>query len=217
MINQPIDLKSVERKAWRTNYQDGFTELGWGFMLLALALAPWLDTKGLHLPWNMLLPMLPAFAIPPLGKKLVATPRIGRVTFGPLRRLNRRRTARITAVAVVLTVLWVLMSVTKSWPAGLGSNLPGLQLMSIIGLIVIISISGLAYLLDFPNLFILGLVVGCAVPLAELLRPVVGSPYSTLLVFGLGACFFFGLGAGMLIRFLRGNPQPTTKQLEGVG
>ena len=88
-MSQPLDLKALERKAFRSTFQDGLWDLYFGCLLLVNTfMFTFLENE--QMPW--LIPTL-AFVLLAgsaalfwLGKKYITAPRLGHVKFGPERR-----------------------------------------------------------------------------------------------------------------------------------
>ena len=94
-MSEQIDLKGLEKRAWRSAFQDGIWDIYLGLLFLGLAIAPFGDAFGLPadlggmiiiLCWNS---MTVLFLI--LGKKFITIPRIGFVKFGAKRKKMKKR------------------------------------------------------------------------------------------------------------------------------
>ena len=76
-MNQKLDLRKMEKKAWNTYYaQDGLYDILFGIMMVVGAIRTITD-----IPW-VTLGILAGILVIPLGKRYITTPRIGRVKFG---------------------------------------------------------------------------------------------------------------------------------------
>ena len=91
-MSQNLDLKALERKAFRSVHQDGLWDIYLGGMLLALSLFFSIPENGegeLNYTLLALLGVAIVFAVFQLGKKYVTVPRMGQVRFGPERQKRK--------------------------------------------------------------------------------------------------------------------------------
>ena len=87
-MNTPLNLKELERKAFRSFYQDGFWDLFFGLMMLAMytfTLFDNMENKSLRIPALLFLEGGAVFVLI-YGKKQITAPRLGSVTFGKKRK-----------------------------------------------------------------------------------------------------------------------------------
>ena len=215
---QEIDLKELERKAWRSTFHDGITDIGLGMMILAFATGTWLENIGIPFPWNILILAVPALLVSTVGKLIITRPRIGLVKFGPRRKSTQRRLLAIFIVTFLVTVILVILTHIGVFPGQSGDRMSGVALMSIIGLVTITFMGVVAYMLDFPRLFLIGVLIGGSVPVHELLHVVVGAPraLANLIAYGTAGGVIMLTGLVLLMRFLRAYPLLAT-EVSNVG
>ena len=110
-MNQ-LNLKEMERKAFRSTFQDGLWDIYLGLIVIGMAIFIFRPQAG-YSGWNLLL-MVAVFGLAYglfwLGKKFVTTPRLGQVTFGPLRKQKKTTLAIILGVVVVVQAGVVALS-----------------------------------------------------------------------------------------------------------
>lgn len=135
---QDVNLKEIERKAWRSNFQDGLTDIGLGMMILAFAAAPYLESIGIMFPWNILIVAVPAFLVITVGKLVIARPRIGLVKFGHKRQSTQKKLLVLFSFTTVALVTLVIMTDVGVFPGEPGNSMPGVTLMGIIGLVLLV-------------------------------------------------------------------------------
>ena len=83
------DSKDLERRAWRSVFQDGLWDIALGIMFLGVGLS---TTLGLGRGWTYLeyaAAMALSIALIRIGKQRITLPRLGWVRFGP--KAERRR------------------------------------------------------------------------------------------------------------------------------
>ena len=89
-MTENINLKEIERKAWKSCYQDGIWDIFLGLILLNFGIAPLMEeiTGTTYLISYIILLVL-GYIIFYGGKKYITVPRIGNVKFSPKRKLKR--------------------------------------------------------------------------------------------------------------------------------
>jgi hypothetical protein len=155
-VNEHIDLKGLEKKAWRSAFQDGIWDIYFGWLFLGLAIAPFGDTFGLPaelgsmiivLCWNS---MAVLFLI--LGKKFITIPRMGFVKFGAKRKKMKKRLLAFLIFNVILAFLLLFINISGFFNM---LNIGGLTEPLVVGLLLItVPLSILAYFLEFHRLYI---------------------------------------------------------------
>ena len=198
---ESLNLKELERKAWQSFQQDGLMEVFLGALLVLAFLAGIAGEQRFFVYIVMLLlgPML--F----LAKRYVTVPRIGQVQFGPKRKANQRLLAVVAVVAVGLTLALMLVAMRgSSW---LRDN--HVLISFGLGGMVALVFTAMAYLKDFPRLYVVGLLIGAAFTVTELLD----NP-APLLVVG---SILFVVGLAILARFVRQYPVPSAGVSHGSG
>lgn len=211
-MSTPLDLRKLEKKAFRTIYEDGLLDIDIAGTVASMSLLAFLpeEDPGRWLRYGIWLAgMLASVLIYQLGKKFITEPRMGQVVFGPLRKRRKATLAAILGVIVGLQVLVVLGSIVF-WnnPAlaarlGLAGAGPlGEKLMvSVIGaLFVGPSMALVAYFSDFWRGYYIAVLLSLAVFLLIWFR----SPAMMLVA----AALIFIPGVVLFIRFLRKYPLP---------
>ena len=100
-MNGSMDLKMLERNAWRSYHQDGLWDIYLGLLLWDLALLlnssiEWIESDLVrYLAYLVLIGG--AFLIFWAGKRFITAPRLGRVKFGPARKRRQLHLALILA------------------------------------------------------------------------------------------------------------------------
>ncbi|MBU6996304.1 MAG: hypothetical protein HXS41_00140 [Theionarchaea archaeon] len=186
---QKIDLNNLERKAWQSRFEDGLWDIMFGVMVMGLGLRLLTDSV-----WSYVL-VLGAAVIWPVGRRYITTSRIGRATFGKFR-VRRQTMAVLGTVAAAVIVGFFLIVVRPA--LDLSQAETGLAL----GVLVALILSFCGYLIDFPRLYMYGILLGMSMGLTEALGDSVGS--AALL--GLG-CVSLLMGLVLLVRFVQKYPE----------
>ena len=202
-MKQPLDLKSLERKAFRSFYQDGIWDIFFGLMMLAMwvpTLFDNMDNKGIRTISLILIEMMAVFFLI-FGKKAITTPRLGNVNFGEKR---KRRLVYIIGVNLFsLGALLALALARNAYPEQF--NASGGDIISSVGLGIWITFitSVMAYFLDFNRLYLYALIYGSTFALVLLL--------DIPLLFLIAALLILLPGLFIFVRFLNEN-QPVTEE-----
>ena len=168
-----INLKALEKKAWKSTFQDGLYDIVFGVLLVSFGIAPIVrQIIGL---WYIPIMVLPAPFIFIFGKKFVTVPRIGIVKFGPKRRATHKMTVKIMVIVFIVTLILFLMTITKTFPGTLRTILKGYAVPLGIGISAFIGISFYARLKDFQRMYIYAILIGLCIPVAEVLYKTVGT------------------------------------------
>jgi len=168
-MKSTINLKEIEKRAFRSTYQDGLWDIYYGLIVISMALFIYRPEKGYGW-WNMVL-MFVSFLVFYFGKKFITVPRLGRVKFGELRRKRTRSLGIVLSVFIALQVLMVIATATgwfyKQFGSWMALHLKGsgeLLLVSTIGsLMVCIGMSVIAHFSDFPRGYYIAVMMSLAV------------------------------------------------------
>lgn len=215
-MSQRIDLKEIERKAWRSFYQDGLWDIFLGLLLLAMAISALLSDIGASEPVQYgIMIALEALAILVLfvGKRLITVPRMGRVKFGPKR---RRRLSKVSVILAISVLAGVVLFVAAQAVRGNLLEWMTLEFIFPAGWVVncLVVFGLMAYFLDFSRLYVIGVMYAIAVPL-DILQREFTSIDLTFAAFGVPAAVILLMGAVVFARFLRDYPLPTEGALDG--
>lgn len=206
-MSEKINLKELERKAWRSFFDDGLWDIYLGLLLGLMGVSGLLDRSGLSEDLGMgiyigllVLVMLAFWA----AKRFVTVPRIGRVKFGRERKIRRIKTALVLFASVVVGL--VVMVLTSAAGRSDAPGLPWRALMPAIWAVNMLVVFGaMGYFLDYERLYLIGLLYAITIPLNEILMNVTGIRFTPYLFFGFGL-LIVAMGVFYLSRFLRSYP-----------
>ncbi len=180
-MNNQINLKELERKAFRSTHQDGLWDILFGLIVIGIGIYMYRPEEG-YGPFNMIW-MTVTFVVANLifwaGKWFITVPRMGQVTFGPIRKQKARTLAIILGVfvlvqggIVLLTALgWenpeLAAKINSFLPAGSTERL----MVAVVGsLFVGPSFILIAYFNDFPRGYYIAILMALSVFLMILLN-----------------------------------------------
>jgi hypothetical protein len=208
-MSTELNLKEIERKAFRSTYQDGLWDLYMGLIVMGMSIFIYHPASG-YSPWNIILMLLVFVAAQGLffaGKKYITVPRMGQVRFGAIRKRKARTLAIILGVFVLLQVGMVgitalgwahpeTLEPVNRFLQGGGSTLPVVAAIGslMVGTSMIVS----AYFSDFPR----GYYIAIMMALAVFLMIYLNKPVYSILIGGL----ILLPGLVLFIRFLKAYP-----------
>ena len=204
-----VSLKEAERRAFRTKYDDGLWDILLGCFFLMFAIAPLLSaslgdfwSSVVFLPfWGL------AYLLIWLVRRYVVSPRVGMVKFGPAR---RKKLMWFTTLMLVVNAIMLILGIVAAFSFGKVSG----YLMALgLGLFLLFGCNLAAYLLDFPRLYVYGLMLGLSIPVGEwLFTHGYASHHGYPLTFGADSTIMILVGLLVFLRLLRKFPMP----VEGI-
>lgn len=210
-MSTKLDLKQIERKAYRSFFQDGLIDIQYGLIVISMTIFLTRPSGG-YGPGNILL-MLVCFGLSNLlfwvGKRFVTLPRMGQVKFGETRKKSKRTMIFFLGIVVLIQVVVLLFTVfgwlNKDAANHVNHLLKSAGIMDMVvacigALFVGTGMTVTAYFLDFPRGFYIAILMMLAVFLVlytnQFIYPVM-----------IGGLILIP-GVVLFIRFLRKYPLP---------
>jgi len=203
-----VDLKQIERKAWRSLLQDGFLDICWGLSIVGLAV--YLQLSKLGVPDSTAILVFAGIEVAAVvvywaGIKFVSRPRLGRVRFGARGKAKQRKAWVILAILILagaaLFAAWSVLSGRWAPPEAILGGRAGFRIA--LGLCTMLILSMVSYFMDFTRGYVIGAFCALGVSGALLLdSPLVPAMAG-------GAVVLMGLV--VLTRFLRRYPLPESE------
>jgi len=207
-MSRILDLKQIERKAYRSTYEDGLWDIQLGLIVLGLAMFMYRPEGGYsanNLIWFVLTFLL-ANTLFWAGKKYITVPRLGQVRFGEARQQKKKNMAIILGIIVLIQVLVVGMTTFGWLNPVFGSKLFGevslehLAIAALGSLFVGPPMLFIAFMNDFQR----GYYIAVLFALSVFLMIYFNQPIYALI---LGGCILIP-GLVLFTRFLRAYPIP---------
>jgi hypothetical protein len=210
-MSTQLNLKEIERKAFRSTYEDGLWDIYFGLIVICMSIFIYRPASG-YSPMNIILAVLAmsvAYSLFWAAKKYITLPRMGQVRFGDIRR-KKRTTMAIFLSFVVLVQLIILGLTTLGWlNPEVGTRVNGflkskdlmdLTVALIGSLFVVVGMTLTSYFSDFPR----GYFIAAMMALAVFLMIYLNQPVYPILI---GALMIIP-GAVLFLRFLKKYPLP---------
>jgi hypothetical protein len=204
-----ITLKELELKAFRSTYQDGLWDMYFGLIVICMAIFLYRPATGFS-PMNivlMLVSMIGAYALFWAGKRFITLPRMGQVKFGEKRARRKKTMFLVLGVVVLIQVAFLVIQFVAWRNPEFGDklntflkekNAMDLAVATIGSLFVGPSIILIAYFMDFPRGYFIGVMMALAVFLMILLNQPIYSLIIGILIAAPGVVQF--------VRFLQKYP-----------
>lgn len=206
-----LDLKQIERKAFRSTYEDGLWDIYYGLVVVGMSIFIYQPEDG-YSAMNIILALVIitlAYGLFWAGKKYITLPRMGQVQFGPARKQKKRTLAIILGVFVLIQVGLVALTALGWANPQLGNasstilseyNAEVLVVALIGSFIVGTSMIVIAYFSDFSRGYYIAIMMALAVFLMIYLNQPVYPIIMGALIIIPGVVLFF--------RFLKKYPLP---------
>ena len=182
-MSEMLNLKELERLAFRRTFQDGLYDIYLGglfasFAAFAFTVFPGRQTNWLVTMIYYLIGIGLSGLIFWLGKKYITLPRIGLVNFGPARKKRFRDLLWALAVIVIVQGLFILLqfsnllpTVVREWLASILGQANNLTLLIafVAAFFVAPAMLLIAYMVDIPSGYYHAIIMSLAVFLMILL------------------------------------------------
>lgn len=214
-MSELVDLKELERRAYRSTFQDGLWDLYLGALMVCLGILGILpgmrdETWVWLLGYTLLVGgVLVLFVI---GKKYITVPRLGTVKFGAKRKRRKTILVIILSLTVLLNILILLLTMrvieAPAWLQMAGDEMIQKDVMDLFvplfaGLWVTVVMCVIAYFLEYYR----GIYIAVLFGLGIFIDMAFGLPV-VLVVFGILAAI---PGLILLIRFINQYPVQTVR------
>jgi hypothetical protein len=208
---EQLDIKTLEKKAFRSFFKDGIYDLFIGLILLSFGLPlifqefGWLDYVTHKTP--LLIPLflnVGALLFFVLGKKYITTPRLGIAHFGKTRKRKMMHVKLLLVISALIGAAVFFLSLFKVFPVGGETGIP--MPLLIFGINSLLVFSFMAYFMDFTRLYLYAFLFAISMPLAIWLKNNTEIHYPSLWVFSLTTGPMIVIGCVVFIQFLTQFP-----------
>lgn len=193
-----LNLRDLERKAWRSYHQDGLKDIFLGLILLAVGVSQSMGSVLALVGIEVI-----AIVLLVASKRYITTPRLGRVEFSSERKAKKLRAVFMVGICALVGVGAYLAL------AGMGGASRWLadhrELLYVgVGLWIFLLLSLIAYWLDFTRLYWIALVIGATFSCTFW--------FKAPAVFILSGLVVLIPGLVLFVRFLRRYPLPPASE-----
>ncbi len=209
-MTEKMSLKDLERKMYRVSSQDGILDIQIGIMLLIFVFPIYLsDTLGDF--WSSMV-FLPLWVFVISGfrayRKNVIQPRVGKIQYGTYR---KKRLKRLNIIILFFNVIALVLGVLVFYKF---KELSDWVISAWFSIIILLGFSLAGYMLDFPRLYLYGLLISAAPVIGEYLYQNLGySHHGFPVTFGFSSAVLVITGLTILIRLLMKYPAQNREEL----
>ena len=206
---EDIDLEAIQKKIIKTAHQHGLFDMLIGFIYGGMAFGP-IFRESLPEPyryflWPLILLCI-GYTVLFIVIKYVIRPRMGFVKPGPKLKSVRTKLFIITLIQLIFTLTIFLLPIIGITS---GIQVEGILFVLIIGLVFIILPSTIiAYLLKYPRLYIIGVLIWMGIFINETLNRSIDYRIRWLFSFGVIGAIILSMGIIIFVRFLKKYPSP---------
>ena len=208
-MSAPIDLKEIERKAFRSTYQDGLWDIYLGLVVIFMSIFVYRPAEG-YTSSTIVLAMLGIFFAYGLfwaGKKYLTVPRMGLLQFGETRKQKKTFLAFLLTVIVIVQVAVVLITALAWQIPSFGARVSALIGGRVSGPLVVAAVGSLfigppMILISYVNDFSRGYYIGVLMSLAVFLMIYLNQPVYPIVI----GMLILIPGIVLLVRFLKAYP-----------
>lgn len=196
-------LKNLERDMFRSSIQDGIIDIQIGCMLLMFVfpiyLSPTLGdfwSSAIFLPlWFLVIYGLRAY------RKNVVQPRVGRIQYGSYR---KKKMVRMNIIILLINLIALILGILSFFQI---KDVSGWVISTRFSIIILIGFSLAGYMLDFPRIYLYGILISAAPIVGENLYQYFGfSHHGFPITFGFLSTAIIITGLTILIRLLKKYP-----------
>jgi hypothetical protein len=207
-LTNNIDLKEIEKKVLKSAHQHGLFDMMLGFIVTGMAFGPFfresLSPPYNYFTWPLILVIIAIIFIF-ITLKYVIQPRIGIVKPGSSIKSMRKKLFIVVLTQFVIQLTFFILLIIGN---GSGIQVTGITFILIIGLFFIPLFAIIAYLMKFPRLYLIGMLIWLAIFINELLYDFLDYRIRWLLSYGVMGGIIFLMGSIIFIRFLQKYPKP---------
>jgi hypothetical protein len=161
-----LDLKQIEKRAFRSTYQDGLWDIYYGLIVIFMSIFIYRPESG-YQALNIFLALAGiaiSYFLFSAGKKYLTIPRLGQVVFGEMRRNKKKILAIILAGFVFVQVVLVVLTAVGWFSRMIAPFNDSLMIVSLLGSLIVGS--GMlvsTYFSDFQRGYYISLLMALAV------------------------------------------------------
>jgi hypothetical protein len=216
---EQLNMKALEKKAFRSFFKDGIYDVFLGLILLSFGLPMmlnefgWIDYKTMTWPLVFALTLnVGALLFFVFGKKYITVPRLGFVRFGKGRKRKMRHVTLLLVISALIGLVIFFLLLFKVIPVGGETGIPPVGLIFGIQALIVFSLA--AYFMDFTRLYLYAFLFAVSLPVTFWLKKNDFFAYPSLYVFSLTAGPMLVVGWILFFRFLRRFPKKVEQGAE---
>ncbi|MFX1364964.1 MAG: hypothetical protein ACFFCE_15950 [Promethearchaeota archaeon] len=201
-----IDIKKIEKNILKTAHQHGSFDMLIGFIVAGMGFGPFfretLPSPYKYFLWPLILVIIAEVCLITVIKYVIQ-PRTGIAKPGASIKSMRKKLFIVIIIQLTIQLILIISLITGS---GSGIKVTGIMFILIIGLFIIPIFGIIGYLMKYPRLYLIGLLIWLAIFINELLQDSIDYTIRYLLSYGIMGGIIFIMGLSLFIRFLKKHP-----------
>ncbi|MFX0105397.1 MAG: hypothetical protein ACFE75_07900 [Candidatus Hodarchaeota archaeon] len=207
-MGENYDLKTIEKNILKTGHQHGLFDMVIGFVVAGMAFGP-VFRESLPEPyryflWPLILVII-GLSLSFISIKYVIQPRTGFFKPGASLKSTGKKIFIVTFIHFVFILIIFILPLIG---IGAGIKVEGIVFVLIVGLFFMPFFIIMAYLLKYPRLYIIGMLIWMAIFINELMYDLIDYRIRWLLSYGIMGSIIFFMGLIIFVRFFKRNPLP---------
>ncbi len=201
---EQIDLKALEKRAFKSTFEDGIWDIYLGLLVLNMSIFPWLVGSYMSIRAIIITACIivgAALFIFFWGKKKITTPRLGLIKFGAPRKARLRKVKMVLLLSLILGT--ILLASTRMFGAIAG--IPTVIIVFCANAILVFSIG--AYFLNVTRFYAYGVLLAVPFPLGFILMEHEVSRILVVVLCSIPSLLMLCIGSALLLNFMKKYPK----------
>jgi hypothetical protein len=201
---QGIQLKNLEKRAFRSTFEDGLWDIYLGGLLFLMGMGPGLVAFGLSSQLIMVVLIVTTLLLMAgffLSKRIITIPRLGLVKVGKERKMKLRKVTLLFSFSVLVGLIFFFAPIL-----GFDKLLDFIGLIPVpalaFGIMSILCFGIAAYFMDYPLFLLYGFLYAVPFPLAVILNQSLDIRFAFLFTYPAASVPMLCLGGVHLYRFM---------------
>jgi hypothetical protein len=205
-MKSKINLKEIEKKAFRSTFQDGLWDIYLGILLINISILPWIVEVYLSVIEVAVFGIIVALISMIFffgGKKLITVPRMGLIKFGTERKTKLKKVSAIMFLSVFVGTATFLLAKYMTTIAGI----PVPFLIFSANCLIVFGLG--AYFMNFERLYIYGFFYAIPLPVGYLMMKNSYPVTNVILICSIPGITMVVYGCVLFFQFLHNYTKPT--------
>ena len=187
-----IDLRQLEKKTWRSFYQDGLVDIEIGMILIVSMICQLFNTARFYLYALYIIPAASYI----IAQRIISRPRLGMVKFSKQRNRKRHWLSIIITTSTVFLLILTMKGILQKIP----------MTPVFIGIFILTLFSIMAFFLNLYRLYFYGVLITLSFAASEMIIIRTGIIARGAFVWLVSGIIIMASGIWLLVKFLRKYP-----------
>ena len=202
---EKIDLKEIERNVYGAMFIDGLWDIYLGLLLIGMGAAELIEGI-IPYPLNYFIWVILAFPILKLSKRHITEPRLGIVNFSTKKKAKEKKLIIVLLGTILLWIASLIIDSTTSIKTEWDELLGGYPAAVVGSLFLALTLSLIAYFLDYYRLYYYAVLFGSGNMLGKVISTWISEEVSQFVAYGIVGSIMMIIGVVFLVRFINDYP-----------